>query len=132
MAASGGEKARVFLALKAISQMEQDSKALILDEVDVGISGATADSVGKKLKALSKNQQLISISHLPQVAAYADKHFLVVKEQLDGQSISEIKALNDKEESSELARLLSGENITEMSLANAKELKKRASATNQL
>ncbi len=117
--ASGGELSRVMLALNVVSGT--DVPILAFDEVDAGIGGKTARAVGKLLKQLAKNHQILVVTHLPQVAAYADAHFYVEKQEQDGRTLTTVKKLELKEQELELARMLSG-NISEASLANAREL----------
>ena len=95
---------------------------LIFDEIDTGVSGRIAQKVGKVLKSLSANHQIISITHLPQIAALANHHFSVKKEMISGRVISLIKKLNREEKIIEIASLLSGENVTKSNIDAAKEL----------
>ncbi len=120
--ASGGEISRVMLALKTILNEVDKVETLIFDEIDVGIGGKTADVVGKKIKFISKNKQVISITHQAQIARYADKHFMVLKQEKDGRTISIIKTLSGKERIYEIARMIGGANITETTLKHAAEL----------
>lgn len=119
---SGGELSRLSLALQVAVAGKAGADTLIFDEVDVGISGSTASAVGKLLRTLGKNTQVISITHLPQVAACANHHLLVEKIQRDGSTTSSIKPLNRDERINELARLLGAHSITDAARNNAKEL----------
>lgn len=120
--ASGGEVSRIMLAIKASVTGKDEVPVLVFDEIDSGISGRIADKVGKVLKQLSKTHQIISITHLPQIAAMSDKHFIVSKEENKKETIAKIKTLTEQEKVTEIAKLLSGEKITEASIESAKEL----------
>lgn len=120
--ASGGEISRTMLAIKSVMAKTEKLPLLVFDEIDSGISGRIAQKVGKVLKKLSSSHQIISITHLPQIAACADHHYSVQKETNSGRVVSLIKKLNDDEKISEIASLLSGELITKSNLDAAKEL----------
>ena len=121
--ASGGELSRVMLAVKAVLAGEEDTPTLIFDEIDTGISGVTAGKVGEKLRLISKNRQIICITHLPQIAAVSDSHYLIQKET-DGNSVkTEIAVLDDEMSVQELARMLGGANVTGNILESAREMK---------
>lgn len=124
--ASGGELSRIMLALKSVFAARDLIETMIFDEIDAGISGRTAWKVAEKMGELSKKHQLICITHLPQIAAMADTHFLIEKEAADGRTETEIKELDAEEQITELARMLGGDSITEAVLANARQLKKDA------
>ena len=129
-AASGGELSRILLATKVILNDEKWPRTYLFDEVDTGVSGVTAEKIGKKLKQVARmNGQVIAITHLPQVAVWADHHLLISKEFKSGGDHVHVsvKALSLNERTQEIARLLSGETITPSSLKNAKELLKHAS-----
>lgn len=120
--ASGGELSRILLALKKVTGLNDQPRTCLFDEVDTGVSGETAHRVGSKLKEIAQGQQVICVTHLPQVAAYADNHFNIQKKiKLDTVQM-EVKELSATERVQEIARLLSGEKITPSSLKNAKEL----------
>jgi DNA repair protein RecN (Recombination protein N) len=119
--ASGGELSRVMLALKNILADVDNLPVLIFDEVDAGIGGRTAESVGKKLKKISNKHQVLCTTHLPQIASLGDFHLQVAKRQKNGKVYVEVKELNGKERQDEIARMLSGK-ITDASLKHAKEL----------
>jgi DNA repair protein RecN (Recombination protein N) len=119
--ASGGELSRLMLALKQIHP-ESSVPTLIFDEVDTGISGATSALVGKKLKNVAAGQQVLCITHLPQVAACADQHFLVKKEVVAGRTVTGLGQLDGDGRVAELARLLGGEKVTATSLQHAREM----------
>jgi DNA repair protein RecN (Recombination protein N) len=105
--ASGGELSRVMLALKALT-VSDETPILIFDEVDAGIGGVVADAVARRLKALAKTRQLLCITHLPQIAAYADHHYAVEKRRSRGRTVTEARALVDDERVVELSRMLGG------------------------
>jgi DNA repair protein RecN (Recombination protein N) len=119
--ASGGELSRVMLALKSILADFDSIPVLIFDEVDAGIGGKTAESVGKKLKVLSNRHQVLCTTHLPQIASLGDFHLKTEKGQKDERVYVEVKELSGRERLNEIARMLSGK-ITEVSLKHAKEL----------
>ncbi len=119
---SGGEVSRIMLALKTILAKNDKFPLLIFDEIDTGVSGRIAQKVGKALKSLSEYYQVISITHLPQIAGLADQHFIVEKKTNDQRVVSSIKHLNENERIREVAKLMSGENVTEASLKGAREL----------
>ena len=124
--ASGGELSRIMLAIKSAAAQNDHIPTLLFDEIDTGISGLTAQRVSEKLCSLSRNHQVICITHLPQIASMADEHFLIRKEVSDGRTISGISALSDDESAAALAAMLSGAEVTESSLANARDLKASA------
>jgi DNA repair protein RecN (Recombination protein N) len=119
--ASGGELSRVMLVLKKILREQSGVNVLIFDEVDTGISGGVARSVGRMLKAISSQSQVLCITHLPQVASLSDKHFLVHK-QVGERAVTVVRALSDSEKVDEIARMLAGFTITDASRASAREL----------
>jgi DNA repair protein RecN (Recombination protein N) len=120
--ASGGEVSRIMLALKTILAKNDRFPLLIFDEIDTGVSGRIAQKVGKALKSLANFYQVISITHLPQIAGLAEHHFIVEKNTNDGRVVSSIKKLNENERVREVAKLMSGENVTQASLEGAREL----------
>jgi DNA repair protein RecN (Recombination protein N) len=107
--ASSGEMARVMLALKTVLAAEDEIPVLIFDEVDANVGGETANAVGEKMKQIAAKRQVLCITHLPQVAAPADAHYVVTKQIRDGRTISEIQLLGKKERVTELARMLGGQ-----------------------
>ncbi len=129
MVASGGELSRIMLALKTIMADKENIETLIFDEIDSGISGRTAWKVSEKMAVLGKEHQLICITHLPQIAAMADAHYVIEKTVDESAAITEIRRLAAEDELSEIARLLGSDSITETVLANAKELKEMANQT---
>ncbi|HEY3146036.1 MAG TPA: DNA repair protein RecN [Dongiaceae bacterium] len=120
--ASGGELARFMLALTVVLAGGQSTETLIFDEVDSGISGATATAVGERLKRLSDNFQLLVITHSPQVAALADQHWCVAKETFRDNAYTTVSALDKKERREEIARLLAGATVTDEARAAADKL----------
>lgn len=123
---SGGELSRIMLSIKTVLADTDAVPTLIFDEIDTGISGRTAEKVGEKLEKIAKNHQVILITHLPQIAAKADRHFLIEKNVQEGKTKTEIHALNEEASLKELARLLGGEELTEAALQNARSLKAKA------
>ena len=121
--ASGGELSRIMLALKTVLADKDSVGTLIFDEIDTGISGRTAQKVSEKLKQLSGKHQVICITHLPQIAAMADDHFLISKEVRNDRTVTELKRLDEEASIRELARMLGGVSITENTLKSAKEMK---------
>jgi DNA repair protein RecN (Recombination protein N) len=128
--ASGGEMSRVMLALK-VAVEETSSKTrkkmptprtLIFDEIDIGIGGRAAEAVGQKLKSLSRGQQVLCVTHLPQIAAFADQHLVVEKREADGRTKTQIRTLDDRARTHEVARMLSGATVTETSLEHAAQM----------
>ncbi len=120
--ASGGEISRTMLAIKSVMAKTEKLPLLVFDEIDTGVSGRIAQKVGKVLKNLSTSHQIISITHLPQIAAFANHHYKVQKETNSDRVISLIKKLNNEERVTEIAKLLSGEKVTKSNIQAAKEL----------
>ncbi len=125
--ASGGELSRIMLSIKTILSESFGTATLIFDEIDAGISGITASKVASKLNRIAKNHQVILITHLPQIAAMADNHFVIKKEVADDRTVTTIEQLDDKGMIDEIGRLISSSGeLTNTVLANAKELKESA------
>jgi DNA repair protein RecN (Recombination protein N) len=127
--ASGGELSRVMLALKATIEAGKKSKGgtqrtLVFDEIDTGIGGRAAEAVGKKLKSLARSNQVLCITHLPQIASFADHHYLIEKRETAGRTKTLVRALTSGEQTEEIARMLSGEKLTETSRQHAEQLLK--------
>jgi DNA repair protein RecN (Recombination protein N) len=120
--ASGGELSRTMLALKVVLAATDAVPVLIFDEVDAGIGGKTADTVGKKLRQVARARQVLCVTHLPQIAAYADQHFRVEKREGDGRTATTVAALVKNDRVREVARMLGGESVTDTSLQHALEL----------
>jgi DNA repair protein RecN (Recombination protein N) len=132
--ASGGEMSRVMLALKATIETAEgprskrrkgdDCKTLIFDEIDTGIGGRAAEAVGKKLKSLAAAHQVLCITHLPQIASFADQHYVIEKRVASGKTKTSIRRLESAERPHELARMMSGEKVTETSVKHAEQMLK--------
>jgi DNA repair protein RecN (Recombination protein N) len=128
--ASGGEMSRVMLALKvsveegAVKPKKKNPtpRTLVFDEIDIGIGGRAAEAVGQKLKSLSRGQQVLCVTHLPQIAAFADQHLVVEKREADGRTKTQIRVLDDRASTHEVARMLSGAKVTETSLQHAAQM----------
>ena len=127
--ASGGELSRVMLALKSCIANLDATPSLVFDEIDVGISGRTAQAVAEKMSVIGKHHQVICITHLPQIAAMADTHYLIEKNVENNKTITNIVRLNKDDEISEIARLIGGAEITEATITSAKEMKGLADRT---
>jgi DNA repair protein RecN (Recombination protein N) len=121
-AASGGEMSRIMLAIKKVILSADIVDSLVFDEVDAGIGGKTSEVVGKKLKSLAKERQVLVITHLPQIAAMSDVHFTVQKENVGGRVTTLVKKLARREKVNEVARMLAGEKVTELSVRHAEEM----------
>ncbi len=124
--ASGGELSRIMLAIKTVMADADEIESLIFDEIDSGISGRTAQMVAEKMNLLGRNHQIICITHLPQIAAMADAHYLIEKKVENNETHSNIFKLNNEESVHELARMLGGVEITEAVIKNAQEMKELA------
>jgi DNA repair protein RecN (Recombination protein N) len=134
--ASGGEMSRVLLALKvSVEEGANQAQArgkrktavprtLVFDEIDIGIGGRAAEAVGQKLKELSKSQQVLCVTHLPQIAAFADQHFLIEKREHQGRTRTAVRRLEEKERTEEVARMLSGARVTDTSMKHAEQMRK--------
>ena len=128
--ASGGEMSRVMLALKVSveegavkpKKKQPTPRTLVFDEIDIGIGGRAAEAVGQKLKSLSRGQQVLCVTHLPQIAAFADQHFLIDKREADGRTKMQVRLLDDRARTHEVARMLSGAKVTETSLQHAAQM----------
>ena len=122
--ASGGEMSRLMLAIKALISRSKALPTIIFDEIDSGVSGDIAERMGIILKEISSDMQVINITHLPQIAAKGDHHFLVYKQDSANDTTTRLKRLTKAERIEELAKMLSGENITAAAILNAEELLK--------
>jgi DNA repair protein RecN (Recombination protein N) len=125
--ASGGELSRVMLALKAAVESvakpgRNPTRTLLFDEIDTGIGGRAAEAVGRKLKALAENHQVLCVTHLPQIAAFADHHYLIEKQHSNGRTRTSVRRLSRDERTSEIARMMSGAKLTEASLKHAEQM----------
>ena len=134
--ASGGELSRVMLALKTSIESGQakrsarngegdsSQRTLVFDEIDAGIGGRAAEAVGKKLKQLSRTKQVLCITHLPQIASFADQHYLIEKKEVSGRTRTSVRQLDHGERTKEIARMVSGAKLTETSLKHAEQMLK--------
>jgi DNA repair protein RecN (Recombination protein N) len=128
--ASGGEMSRVMLALKVsveegavkLKKKSPTPRTLVFDEIDIGIGGRAAEAVGQKLKSLSRGQQVLCVTHLPQIASFADQHFLIDKREHQGRTKTQVSLLDDRARTNEVARMLSGATVTETSLQHAAQM----------
>lgn len=120
--ASGGELSRTMLALKCALSDKSGVKTVVFDEIDTGVSGATSEKIGLKLKELSESVQVICVTHSPQVASVADHHFLIRKTEIDGKAQSSVSLLGEDERVSEIARIIGGVKITDKQLQAAREM----------
>lgn len=125
-AASGGELSRVMLAIKTVLAGRDDIDTLIFDEIDAGISGKTAWRVSEELDTVAHAHQVICITHLPQIAAMADVHFVIEKSSMEDNTITDIRRMDAEESLGELARLLGSDELTEAAMSNAREMKTQA------
>lgn len=123
--ASGGELSRLMLILNTTTKLSEASKTMVFDEIDTGIGGRVAEAVGLKLKKLAKTQQVLCVTHQPQVASLADHHFLVQKETVKNRTEIRLKELSETEQIEEIARMLAGEKITDTARQHAREMLKQ-------
>jgi DNA repair protein RecN (Recombination protein N) len=124
--ASGGELSRIMLCLKAMMARYTNMPTMIFDEIDTGVSGSVADRMGRMICSMGEDMQVFAITHLPQVAANGNAHFLVRKEELDGRTVSTISRIEGEDRVMEIARMLSGTTITPEAVQNARSLLSRA------
>lgn len=122
--ASGGELARTILAMKVVLADADSVSTMIFDEIDTGVSGSTSQKIAQKLKTLAKEKQVFVITHSPQIAAFADCHYLVEKREEAGKTVSDVRVLSYEESINEVARIISGSTITQAAIDAAKDLKK--------
>lgn len=121
--ASGGEMSRIMLAIKTLSLASSSLETIIFDEADTGVSGKVAESIGAKMKLIAKNYQVLCISHLAQVASFANYHYLIEKTSSDNNTTVKVSELNEEKSILEIAKLISGKNISKESIDHAKKLK---------
>ena len=126
--ASGGELSRVALAIKQVLAEVDQTPTLVFDEIDTGIGGRSADPVGRSLWTLARAHQVLCVTHLPQIAAYADAHYRIAKRERDGRTVTEIAVLDHAERARELALMIGGPEGGEAALLSARELLDRAEA----
>ena len=124
--ASGGELSRIMLAFRSVLGEKEAVPTLIFDEIDTGVSGRAAGKVGMKLKQVSRSAQVICVTHLAQIAAYADNHLLIEKNVVDERTYTNVSSLDRERRISEIARIMSGTEITENLYNSAKELLDRS------
>jgi DNA repair protein RecN (Recombination protein N) len=127
--ASGGEMSRIMLAIKNVIMSADIVDSLVFDEVDAGIGGKVAEIVGRKLKSLAKNRQVLVVTHLPQIAAMSDSHYSVQKGRTGERITTVVRQLNLKEKIKEVARMLAGETVTDLSMKHAEEMVRNAERT---
>ena len=120
--ASGGELSRIMLAMKSALADKDDIGTVIYDEIDTGVSGLAAARIGEKLRQTAQGRQVICITHTAQIAALADEHLLIRKEEADGRTFTRITPLEGEGRVAELARMISGDRVTDLALANAREM----------
>jgi len=120
--ASGGELARIMLAIKNVLAEQDQVQTLIFDEVDAGVSGRAAQKVAEKLRAVSRGKQVLCVTHLPQIAAAANAHLLIAKSERDGRTYTRVTTLNRDGRKKEIARIIGGAEITEITLQSAEEM----------
>lgn len=126
--ASGGELSRMMLAMKMIFSREQGVTSIIFDEVDTGVSGRVAQAIAEKISDIGRHSQVLTITHLPQVAAVADHHDFIEKNIHDGRTETTVVKLSDDARVDEIARMLSGDELTEAARENARDLIAREQA----
>ena len=119
--ASGGELSRIMLALKNAMSDKNGAGTVIFDEIDTGVSGRAAQKIGIKLQEISEHRQVLCVTHLPQMAVMADNHLLIKKETVDGRTVTDVIRLDDEGRAGEVARIMSGENPSELMMQNARE-----------
>jgi DNA repair protein RecN (Recombination protein N) len=124
--ASGGELSRILHALKSVATLDEAGKTLVFDEVDAGIGGGVAEVVGRKLKAMAEANQVLCVTHLPQIAGQADQHLVIRKVLKAGRTTTEVRTVDGDDRVNELARMLGGETITEVARSHAREMMQNA------
>jgi DNA repair protein RecN (Recombination protein N) len=124
--ASGGELSRILLALKSVATLDAPGQTLVFDEVDAGIGGRVAEVVGRKLRAMAQQHQVLCVTHLPQIASMADAHYVVRKSTERGRTTTVLERLRDGERVEEVARMLGGETVTDTARKHAKEMVRQA------
>jgi DNA repair protein RecN (Recombination protein N) len=120
--ASGGELSRLALAIAVTTSQLGTAQTLIFDEIDAGVGGAVAETVGRLMKQLGIDRQVLCVTHLPQVAACADQHLVVAKQTLENSTVSSVAAVHGEQRVAEVARMLGGERLSSTTLAHAKEM----------
>lgn len=123
--ASGGELSRILLALKSVATLDAAGQTLVFDEVDAGIGGRVAEVVGRKLRAMAERHQVVCVTHLPQIASFADTHYVVRKRVERGRTLTELERVEDGDRVEEVARMLGGETVTDTARKHAREMVKQ-------
>jgi len=127
--ASGGELSRALLAIKRVLSEVGNAGLYVFDEVDTGVGGAVAEVIGQKLRAISRHNQTLVITHLPQIAVYADRHYVVRKRVEGERTVSEVRLLSETERTEEIARMLGGLRVTDRTRAAAAEMIRSATGS---
>jgi DNA repair protein RecN (Recombination protein N) len=122
--ASGGELSRILLALNAVAAVDASAETLVFDEVDAGIGGRVAEVVGRKLRTVAETHQVLCVTHLPQIASLADRHYVVSKREVKGRTVTDVRPLDGTERIEEVARMLGGATITDTTRRHAREMVK--------
>ena len=126
--ASGGELSRVLLAIQGVLSRGDSVATYVFDEVDAGVGGAVAEAIGRRLRRIAKERQVLCITHLPQIAVFSDAHFRVEKGVEAGRTVTRVVALDEAESVEEVARMLAGARVTKSALEHARELRRAAHA----
>jgi DNA repair protein RecN (Recombination protein N) len=124
--ASGGELSRILLALNAVAAAFASAETLVFDEVDAGIGGRVAEVVGRKLRKVAETHQVLCVTHLPQIASLADRHYVVSKREVKGRTVTDVQPLDGPERIEEVARMLGGATITDTTRRHAREMVKQS------
>jgi DNA repair protein RecN (Recombination protein N) len=124
--ASGGELSRILLALNAVAAVTAVAETLVFDEVDAGIGGRVAEVVGRKLRAVAETHQVLCVTHLPQIASFADRHHVVRKREVKGRTVTDVQPLDGQARIEEVARMLGGATITDTNRRHAREMGKQS------
>ncbi len=124
--ASGGELSRILLALNAVAATDAPAETLVFDEVDAGIGGRVAEVVGRKLRTVAKSHQVLCVTHLPQIASLADRHYAVTKREVKGRTVTDVHPIDGPERIEEVARMLGGATITDTTRKHAREMVKQS------
>jgi DNA repair protein RecN (Recombination protein N) len=124
--ASGGELSRIALAIAVTTSQSGGAQTLIFDEVDAGVGGAVANTVGRLMRKLGGDRQVLAVSHLPQVAACADQHWVVSKQSYEGQTLSQVAPVQRTQRETEIARMLGGQTSSQATMAHAREMLEQA------
>mgnify|MGYP001485720732 CR=1 FL=1 len=124
--ASGGELSRILLALNAVAAIDATAETLVFDEVDAGVGGRVAEVVGRKLRKVAETHQVLCVTHLPQIASFADRHYAVTKREVKGRTVTDVQSLEGPARIDEVARMLGGATITETTRRHAREMVKQS------